>query len=214
MRRIAIGALLVTALAVSTVPAEAQGVRSRRQIGFAGFAQVDRQTFTAKDTFDAIMRDTRGTFPGGGGQFRWRQLVFEVSGSQYKRTGERVFVVNREVFRLGIPTTVTMTPVEVVVAYRLPRLWRVVPYGGGGAVRQSHKETSKFAAAAEDVKDSHTGYLVVGGGEVNIWRWFSVAVEARYRSLADAIGQGGVAKEFGEDDLGGSAIRIKFIVGR
>jgi hypothetical protein len=214
MRRIAIGALIMIGVVVRSSPAEAQGSQPRRTIGFAGFAQVDRQAFTASDTFDAIMSDTWGTFPGGGGEFRWRSLVFEVSGSQYKRTGERAFVLNREVFRLGIPTTVTMTPIEFAVAYRLPQVWRIVPYGGGGAVRQSYKETSQFAASGEEVKDSHTGYLLMGGGEVHIWRWFSTAVEVRYRSLADAIGDGGVSKEFGEDDLGGSAIRVKFIVGR
>ena len=31
---------------------------------------------------------------------------------------------------------------------------------------------------------------------------------------ADAIGEGGVSKEFSEDNLGGSAIRVKFILGR
>jgi hypothetical protein len=214
MRPVAIGALIMIGAVLCSSPADAQGSRPRRNIGFAGFAQVDRQAFTASDTFDAIMSDTWGTFPGGGGQFRWRALVFEVSGSQYKRTGERAFIVNREVFRLGIPTTVTITPVEFVGAYRLPRFWRVVPYAGGGAVRQTYKETSQFAGAGEDVKESHTGYVLVGGGEVHIWRWFSTAVEARYRSLADSIGQGGVSKEFSEDDLGGSAIRVKFIVGR
>lgn len=214
MRPVAIGALIMIGAVLCSSPADAQGSRPRRNFGFAGFAQVDRQAFTASDTFDAIMSDTWGTFPGGGGQFRWRRLIFEVSGSQYKRTGERAFVLNREVFRLGIPTTVTMTPVEFAVAYQLPQVWRIVPYGGGGAVRQTYKETSRFAASGEDVKASHSGYLVMGGGEVHIWRWFSTAIEARYRHLANAIGDGGVSKEFGEEDLGGSAIRVKFIVGR
>ena len=207
-------ALTFGALAFSAAAADAQAAPPRPTFGFAAFAQIDRQAFTASETFDAIMQDAWGTFPGGGGQFRWRSLVFEVSGSRYKRTGERAFVLDGEVFRLGIPTTVTLTPIEFAGAYRLPRLWRIVPYAGAGVVRQGYKETSQFAAAGEDVKDSHTGYLAMGGGEVQVWRWFSTAVEVRYRSVADAIGEGGVSKEFGEDDLGGSAIRIKFMIGR
>jgi hypothetical protein len=214
MRRVVFVGLLVVGSLVHGVPAEAQRKPARRPLGFYGFAEVTRQAFASSDTFDAIMRDTWGTFPGGGGQVRWWRLVFEVSASRYKRTGERAFVEDREVFRLGIPTTITMTPIEFFVAYRLPALWRVVPYAGGGAVRQSYKETSQFAQAGENVSDSHTGYHVTGGGEVRVWRWISTAVEARYRSVPGAIGKEGVSREFGEENLGGASVRVKLLVGR
>lgn len=213
MRRIAVVGLLVTGCLLSGTSAEAQAT-VRRSWGFYAFAEVDRQAFTSSETFDAIMRDTWGTFPGGGGQVRWRNLVFEVSASRYKRTGERAFIAAGEVFRLGIPTTVTVTPIEFTAAYRFPSLWRFVPYAGGGASRQSYKETSQFADSSENVDETHNGYHVVGGAEVRVWRWISTAVEARYRSIPDAIGKGGVSSEFGEDDLGGSSVRVKFLVGK
>jgi len=214
MRQIVVVGLLVMGSMLHSAPAEAQRSTARRSWGFYGFAEVDRHAFTSSDTFDAIMRDTWGTFPGGGGQVRWRRLVFEIAASRYKRTGERVFVADGEVFRLGIPTTVAMTPIEFTVAYRFPSFWRVVPYAGGGAVRQRYKETSLFAEASENVDESHNGYQVVGGGELHVWRWVSAAVEGRYRSIPDAIGKGGVSSEFGENDLGGSSVRVKFLIGR
>jgi hypothetical protein len=125
-----------------------------------------------------------------------------------------VFVANGEVFRLGIPTTITLTPIEVTGAYRLRPLWRFVPYAGAGFVRQGYEETSRFAATDEDVSESHNGFNLTGGAEIRLWRWVSSAIELRYRSLPDAIGKAGVSSEFGEDDLGGTGVRVKILVGR
>jgi hypothetical protein len=188
--------------------------RSESRFGVRGFAEVDRQTFAASDTFEAILDDSWGTFAGGGGQMRWRWLVFEVSASRFKRTAQRAFVSGGDVFRLGIPTTITITPIEFTGAYRFRRLWRVVPYAGIGAGRQQYDETSRFAAAGEDVHDSHTSYHVVAGAEVGVWRWIAAAAELRYRTVPDAIGKGGVSREYGEEDLGGTALRFKILVGR
>jgi opacity protein-like surface antigen len=214
MRRILIAGIVGVVSLVCCVPAEAQRPAARQRIGLFGFAEIGRQAFTSSETFDAILSDTWGTFPGGGGQVRWRQFVFEVSASRYERTGERAFVANGEVFRLGIPTTITLTPLEVTAAYRLRPVWRFVPYAGGGFVRQAYKETSQFAGTGEDVSDSHNGFNLTGGAEIRLWRWVSSAVELRYRSLPDAIGKGGVSSEFGEDDLGGTGVRVKILVGR
>ena len=214
MRRILIAAIVGAAVLVCSAPAEAQRPRPRQRIGLFGFAEIGRQAFAAPDTFDAIVADTWGTFPGGGGQVRWRQFVVEVSASRYKRTGERAFVANGEVFRLGIPTTITLTPIELSAACRLRPVWRLVPYAGAGFVRQGYEETSQFAGSGEDVSESHNGFSLTGGAEVRVWRWISSAVEVRYRSLPDAIGKGGVSSEFGEDNLGGTGLRVKILVGR
>jgi opacity protein-like surface antigen len=214
MRGSSVAAVIVLGGLLSSSPAEAQTRQRLRGFGFSGFAQVDRHAFIASETFDAVMQDASGTLPGGGGQLRWRQLVFEVSASRYKRTGQRVFISGGQVFRLGIPTTVTVTPIEFTGAYRLPAIWRFVPYGGGGVVRLQYKETSQFAEASENVKESFNGYHVMGGAEIPVWKWFAAAVEGRYRSVPDAIGTAGVSNAFGEDDLGGASVRVKFIVGR
>ena len=138
--------------------------------------------------------------------------MFEVTASQFKKTGERVFIAGGELFPLGIPTTVTLRPIELTAAYRLPGLWRFRPYAGGGFGRQRYKETSAFADAAENVTRTDTSYHAVAGAEVRIWRWIRAGAEVRYRAVRDAIGEGGVSKEYGETDLGGTSVLVRVIV--
>ena len=214
MPRVATAGAMAAAFVLWCTPAEAQRRAPAQRIGLFAFAEIGRQAFTSSETFDAIVSDTWGTFPGGGGQVRWRQFVFEVSASRYKRDGERAFVSGGQVFRLGIPTTITLTPIDVTAVYRLRPVWRLVPYAGGGFVHQSYKETSQFADSGENVSESHNGFNLTGGAELRIWRWVSSAVEVRYRSLPDAIGKGGVSADFGEDDLGGTGFRVKILIGR
>jgi len=193
-------------------PAAAQTVPRERTFGYRALFDVGSHLFSASQTFDTILETDRGTFLGGGGQARWKNLIVEVTASRFEQTGERAFVFNGEVFRLGIPTTISIRPVEFTAAYRLPRVWRFRPYGGGGVGRQRYKETSRFADPSENVTRSDASYHVVGGAEIPIWRWFAGAVEVRYRAVRDAIGEDGVSKEFGETDLGGTSARVRFIV--
>ena len=210
-RRTLILALLALAGTVSLAhPAVAQTVEPR--FGVRGVIEVGPQMFAASRTFNAVLGTEWGTFVGGGGQARWKNLVFEVTASQFKDTGERVFVSGGELFRLGIPTTITLRPIEFTAAYRLPALWRVRPYAGGGIGSQRYKETSSFATAEENVERSDTSYHAVAGAEVRIWRWFGAGAEVRYRAVRDAIGEGGVSKEYGESDLGGTSVLVRLIV--
>jgi opacity protein-like surface antigen len=182
------------------------------RFGYRGFVEAAPQTFVASDTFDAIFGNASGLFVGGGGQARWKNLLVEVAASSFKQTGERVFVSNREVFHLGIPTTIKLRPIELTAAYRLPRLWRFRPYAGGGFGSQRYEERSAFNDPLENVKHSDRSYHVVGGAEIRVWRWIATAAEVRYRSVANAIGQGGVSKDYAEDNLGGTSIRARIIV--
>ena len=68
--------------------------------------------------------------------------------------------------------------------------------------------TSPFAAAGDDVDLSKTGYTVFGGLEVGITKHVIIGGEAQYRGVANAIGDDGVSRDFGEDDLGGVAVRL------
>lgn len=207
------GTVVVLAVVASTAvvtPAAAQD--AERSFGVRGVIEVGPQLFTASRTFDAILGTEWGTFVGGGGQARWKNLVFEVTASQFKKTGERVFISGGELFPLGIPTTVTLRPIEFTGAYRLPGLWRLRPYAGGGFGKQRYKETSTFATAEENVERTDTSYHVLGGTEVRIWRWINAGAEVRYRAVRDAIGEGGVSKEYGETDLGGTSVLFRIIV--
>ena len=91
---------------------------------------------------------------------------------------------------------------------RPPRPPRFAVYGGGGLVRVEYRETSDFASSTENVRQSFSGYFVFGGVEVPIWKWIFAGVEAQYRGVPDALGDGGVSEDFGETNLGGTVLRV------
>jgi opacity protein-like surface antigen len=87
------------------------------------------------------------------------------------------------------------------------------PYVGGGFGIVSYTETSDFASGDDDVDDSFTSAHVLGGVEIPIWRWLGASAEVNYRWVKDALGEAGLSKAFGEDDLGGPSFRVKLTVG-
>jgi opacity protein-like surface antigen len=128
-----------------------------------------------------------------------------------------VFVLNDQVFDLGIPTTVRVTPVQVTGGYRFKVGRRhIVPYVGGGVGWFRYSETSDFADASEDVSDTFTGYHLLGGAEWRMSRIIGVAGEAEWSTVPDALGQNpsGASAAFNETDLGGVTFRVKVVVGR
>jgi opacity protein-like surface antigen len=209
MRRV----ITVLVLTLSAVPAYAQ---SDNPVGVRGFATFGNITFQAEESFDAIFETPSGPIFGGGGQvlLPWGIYV-EVAASQFKRDGERAFVgPDQEVFRLGIPLEVTITPLEVTGGWRFRKWERFVPYGGGGYSSYRYKETSDFADPDENVDERFSGFHVVGGAEYLPFRWIAIGGEVAWSSIADALGQGGVSAAFNEDNLGGTTVRLKISVGR
>jgi opacity protein-like surface antigen len=108
-----------------------------------------------------------------------------------------------------------VTPVELTGGYRFPFWTRVVPYAGAGVGWHHFKETSEFAADDENVDDRFTGYHILGGAEVGLWRWLALGGELQWATVPDAIGSdpNSVSHEFDESDLGGTTFRFKIIVG-
>jgi hypothetical protein len=90
----------------------------------------------------------------------------------------------------------------------------VIPYAGIGVSRYAYVETSDFADPAENVDTAHVGYLVVGGAEFRLHRWVGVGVDAQYTRVTGILGGGGISRELGENNLGGTALRLKVMVGR
>ena len=125
------------------------------------FVMATEQSFAAVDTFDAMFGKTYGPFFGGG-----VQVVFnDASSSRSARrgssqTGERAFISGGKAFKLGIPLTATITPLEVTGGYRfrLRQLPRVRPYVAAGFGSYGYQETSQFAEAGEDVDTRHAGF--------------------------------------------------------
>jgi hypothetical protein len=213
----------------SKPPASATTTRSReRPFRIAGFAEFGTTAFTASKSFDAILDKSSLTLVGGGGQFALRNGIFvQVDITHQSADGERAFVNNGQVFKLGIPATIELTPIDISAGYRFrfgkrrnPRLAqrpaatdRFVPYVGGGVGTVRYKETSKFAQSGDDVDESFTSYNFLAGLEVGIWRFIGAGVEFQQRWVPDGLGSGGVSKAFNETDLGGSSFRVKVIVG-
>jgi opacity protein-like surface antigen len=201
-----------------------------RPFRIAGFVEFGNTWYTATKSFDAILDKSSGPIVGGGGQFALRNGIFvQVDISHFSADGERAFVFNNQVFKLGIPDTVSTTPIDVSAGYRFrfgrrpvrpgarPRppsfAERVVPYVGGGVGVVNYKETSKFAQTGDNVDESFTSYNFLAGLEVGIWRFVGAGVEFHQRWVPDGLGKDGVSKAFNETDLGGSTIRFKVIVG-
>ncbi len=182
------------------------------------------QSFTAADSFSAVLNSSSGTmFGAGGGLLLGRNVFVDVSLSRFSADGSRVFVTDDgEVIDLGIPTQVTVTPIDVSIGWRFagtPRLspsgkprFRVVPFAGGGFGLQQYQETAEFAESGDDVSESHGSYHVLGGVELPFSRFVGAAADVVYRWVPDGIGAGGASAYYDETDLGGAQVRIRIVV--
>jgi hypothetical protein len=202
-------------------PPETQSRRSAprrpvaQPIGVRMFGGAAIDWMSAKKSFDAVTGSDRVTSYGGGLQVTnlWRGLFIEGAAARATADGERVFVFGGEVFPLGIPVEITMTPVDVVAGWRTP-VGRVVPYLGGGMTFFKYQETSDFADDDENVDEWYRGFVVMGGLEAGITRWIHVRADLRYRQVNDAFGLGGASEAFGEDRLGGFGAGVQLVIGR
>jgi opacity protein-like surface antigen len=182
-----------------------------------GFADVGSTTFAAKESFTAVLGSDRGAVFGGGVEAVLPQRVFvNFRASRFRRTGQRVFLFGRERFDLGIPTTVTVTPVELTGGYRFEYGRRFVPYAGGGIGWHGYREESRFADGEENASERFLGYQIVAGAEIRVARWIGTAVEAQWSTVPDALGvdPNSVSREFQESNLGGATLRVKIVIGR
>jgi hypothetical protein len=195
-------------------PAAAQDEPS---LSIRPFFLVTDQSFAAVDTFDAAFGKTYFPFFGGGGQVVFKGTYFvEITASRFQENGERSYFSGGKAFKLGIPLTATITPIEVTGGYRfrLPTLPRVRPYVAAGFGSYGYQETSSFADAGDNVDTRHAGFVVNGGAEFRLHRWIGVAVDVQYTHIPGILGTGGVSQQTGESVLGGVAARFKAIVGR
>ena len=184
-----------------------------RAFGLVGFGQFSYMRFAAQNSFQAVTGGAGGAFLGGGAEVRvGRGLFLGGSIERFTTTGQRVVVIDREVFSLGTPDTITLVPMAVTAGWRFQHE-RATPYVGGGIGRILYKETSSFADAAENVDTRFTTFHVRGGVELRNG-WVATALEVEYSRIPDAIGLAGASAAFQESNLGGVVFRIKVLVGR
>jgi hypothetical protein len=212
------GLLRATVVVLVAIGSADSAWAQSRGIEIGGYGMVGRFTFTAADSFDVILGSPSGVMAGGGVRvgLPFGGLFVDVGAWRFSGDGERVFVHGGDVFTLGIPVTIAITPVEVSAGwqFRFRRVPRLRPYLAAGLTSYGYRETSQFAGAAEDVDERFRGYHLQGGAEWRLGRWLGVAGEVGWTTVADAIGDQGVSAEFNETDLGGTSLRLKIIVGR
>lgn len=219
---VAIGAPAVSAQAPAEsreapAPRPAPPPARPRGLEIGGYVLIGSTSFAAADTFDAVFGKSKGTTFGGGVSLGlpWGGLFVQVGAWRFTDEGQRVFVSGGQVFRLGIPVRVSVTPFEVTGGWRFRGLSRrFTPYAGAGLSSYAYRESSDFSAAGEDVRDRFPGYHVLGGGEFKVSRWLGLAGEATWATVPKALGDAGVSAAFGESDLGGTSVRFKVTVGR
>ena len=189
-----------------------------RLFGLAGF-----QTFSASESFSAVLGSSSGTvLGGGGGVLIGRHLFVDVSVSQFSADGSRVFIADGgEVIDLGIATDVSVRSIDVSIGWRFTRApsvgptgrlrLRPVPFAGGGFGVQRYRETAEFASGDDDVSESHGSYHVLGGLEVPVSRRLGVSADVLYRWVPDGLGTSGVSAYYDETDLGGVQARVRVL---
>ncbi len=209
VRHLVLSALLIAA---GAVPSAAQAVDIK------GYGMVGSMRFAASESFEAVLGSSSGVIFGGGAEvgLPLGGLYVGIGAWRFEDEGERVFISGSDVFPLGIPLNVTITPIEITGGWRFRNLSpRVVPYVGGGWSSFGYEETSEFAEAEEDASERFTGFHVLGGAEVRVLQWMGIAGEIAWTRIPDGLGTPGSASEhFGETDLGGTSLRLKITVGR
>jgi hypothetical protein len=208
--------LLTAAPLAAQSTADPAGFSEPYEVSFRGFGSFSEQSFAAKTTVDAAFGSSTQPFFGGGAQIVSPAGFFvEFGVSRFKKTGQRAFINNGQVYPLGIPLTATVTPIEFSFGYRFgASKWKVIPYAAGGIGRYNYTEESSFAADGENVDDHHIGYLAMGGVEFRLQKYIGVAVDAQWTHVPGILGLAGVSQAAGESDLGGIAARFKLVIGR
>jgi hypothetical protein len=189
-----------------------------RGIELGGYAMLGLINFTAADSFDVTVGSPLGSIFGGGARVGLPigGLFVNVGAWRYRSSGTRAFIFEGEEFLLGIPLTVTITPLEVGGGwqFRFRRAPQFRPYVAGGLTSYGYQEVSNFATDAENVEERFSGYHRAGGAEFRVEQWIGVAWEVNWTSVPDAIGKGGVSAVFDETNLGGTSLRFKITIGR
>lgn len=200
-------ALCAALVLVAAAPASAQ-------IGVVVHGTYDTTTLEAKESFEAVTgtSSVEGWTAGLTFTRLWRGVFVDVAAGKRTIEGERVFVHGGTVFKLGIPATIEWQPLDVAAGWRFA-VGRVTPYAGAGVTTISYKESARFAQPGDDVSESKSGLLLLGGVDVSVWRWISLGGEVRYRSVSGVLGVGGASEAFGEDQLGGTTAGVRLSIG-
>ncbi|MGH9385128.1 MAG: hypothetical protein ACRD2N_12665 [Vicinamibacterales bacterium] len=178
-----------------------------------GFGEVGFLRLAATKSFNAIFGKDTTWLPGAGVHASWPNGSFAAAEVEWFRlTGQRAFVLDSQVFPLGIEDVVTVIPVQATFGYQIGRSQVARPYFGAGFGLFFFRERAKFAQTGDDVSQRFPSYHAVVGVDLVRRRRISTAIEAQYSTVRKAIGKSGVSAGFNETDLGGTTVRMKVLV--
>jgi hypothetical protein len=221
-RRLAI----VAFIAFSIVPAAAQDSPRERKPAAAlaplysidAHMQFGRLSQTASDSFAAILGTSSGQVFGAGAELAFRHGLFvRADVSYFRDEGERVEVVDGEIVSLGIPLTLSLTPIEFSGGYRFPAFSfgrrgqvTLVPFVGAGAGIVRFREETDDEHPDEQASERFPSYHLLVGLDVPLGRRVAIGAELTRRWVRDGLGAGGISEAFGETDLGGTTMLTRF----
>ncbi len=189
-----------------------QARRAREPFLIRGFGELGYFQLAAKESFNAIFDKDCDLVAGGGADAIWPSGLFASAEVEWFRMkGERAFVLDDQVFRLGIEDVVTVVPISMTLGYHFGRSPVARPFAGAGFGVFLFREHADFAQGGEDLSENFGSLHVLGGVDLVRRRRISTAVEGRYTWVRDSIGEGGVSAGFDETDLGGFTIKVKVL---
>ena len=205
--------LMLLASGLISEPAAAQD--EAPALAIRPFVLASEQVFAARETFEAAFGQSIQPFYGGGLTLVSRDgLYVDLTASRFRKVGQRAVRVSGQTFRLGIPLTATITPLEFALGYRFRSSRLVAPFAGAGIGSYRYQETSEESDPEGDIDMRKLGYLAVGGVDFRLASWFRAGIDVQYTHVTGILGEGGISREAGEHDLGGMAARLKLTVGR
>lgn len=183
-------------------------------VGVRAYGFYEFQALSASNSFKAVTGSSTTNGFGGGFEVTnvFSKVFLRTTFAHAGKDGERVFVNNGQIFNLGIPLTIGMTPFEIGGGWRsvVDRRGRYAVYVGAGVVFLNYSETTPSGTSEDNVSKTFTGYSVFGGFDRAFHKYLVAGVEAQYRGVPNAIGAGGVSEIYNETNLGGFAIRALF----
>ena len=177
------------------------------------FGEVGYGWFNASQSFEAVLGNSGRPWFGGGVRYASGSGYFvEGSVERFQSEGERVFVVNDTVYKLGITDSLSITPLMGTGGYEF-RARQLTTYVGGGVGAYLFRETSDFAEDSDNVSQTSAAYRVLGGVHWPIAKRYSAGLELQYTTVPDAL-TAGAAQAFDESNLGGLQLKARFAFGR
>jgi hypothetical protein len=214
---------VIALVAALIAPAAAQVARAPREPLYSidAHVQFGRLSQAASDSFTAILGSSSGQVFGAGAEVAFRGGLFvRADVSHFREDGERVEMVDDEIVPLGIPLTLSLTPIEFSGGYRFSAIrfgrraqLRLVPFAGAGAGIVRFREQTDDSHPDEEASERYASYHVLIGVDVPLGRRVAIGGELTRRWVRDGLGSGGISESFGETDLGGTTMltRVRVI---